>query len=109
MKIKQVEMYSAGDIPDHIVAEIEALSIEMGKLLFDTIMNNNPSIVLGALGWMHAAITNQLVIDSDEAINNAAYQQAKALYNNINHCRAVRKQEQKDNERNGSREKDHAD
>lgn len=109
MKIKQVEMYSAGDLPDHIVAEMEALSIEMGKLLFELISNNNPSIVLGALGWTHAAITNQLVIDSDEAINNAAYQQARALYNNIKHCRDVRRQEQKDNERNGLRKKDHAD
>ena len=94
MKLKSVEIYKSDDVPDHILQDVHNAAIEIGEAIFDICMKYPSNITLGALNWTHAAMTNHLVVDTDEAIENAGLQQAKALYNNIKHCRAVRKEEQ---------------
>jgi len=86
MKLKSIEIHKVENLPDHIVQEVHDLSNKLGEAVYDLCIQNPSNIVLGALNWTHAAMTNHLVVETDEAIELAARQQAAALYNNIMHC-----------------------
>jgi hypothetical protein len=92
MKLKGTEIYNTEDVPDHIIQEIIALSMKMGNDVYDKHLHSAPpNIILGALNWVVASVTNELVAENDAAMEKAARQQAKAIYGNIMHCYNIRK------------------
>lgn len=74
-----------------MIQEVHNAATEIGEAIFEICIKYPPNIALGALNWAHSAMTNHLVADTDAAIENAARQQAKALYNNIIHCHNTHK------------------
>ncbi len=92
MKLKRTEVYKVEDVPDHIIQEVIALAMKMGKDVYDKHLHTAPpNIVLGALNWVIASVTNELVEENDAAMEKAARQQSKAIYGNIMHCYNIRK------------------
>ena len=96
MKLKSIELYKIDEVPDHILQEVHVLSKKMTVAITDLVDESEPNIVLAAVSFFHAVITNHLVIDDDDAIKTAATQQAKALIGNILYVRDLQKSETKE-------------
>lgn len=97
MKLKSIEIHKINDVPDHILEEVHNCAHQMGEAIYEIIIKYPPNIVLGALNWVHSATTNHLVVEDRKAIEIAAKQQSKALYNNIMHCFETAKHKENNN------------
>ncbi len=91
MKLKAIEIHNIENVPDHIVQDVHNAANEIGEAIYEICLKYPPNITLGALNWAHSAMTNHLVVNTDEAIEGAAKQQARALYHNIIHCHNTHK------------------
>jgi len=67
-------------MPDHVIEEITSLSTKMAHAIYP-LLDCDPNIVLGALNYLHAAMINNLVSQSD--LEKAAVLTAESLIDNV--------------------------
>lgn len=84
-KLKNIRLYNADKVPDHLFQEVVDFTEEL-NLAFKTLLTNSDvgnHIILSALTRFHAAVLVAMV--TDEGIISAARTEAIGLIKNIEH------------------------
>ncbi len=83
VKLKNLSGKSVEDCPDHLIQEIQDLSIEIGKAIMPVICDKHANIVLSALNFVHCGIIKKLVTDDREQLENAVKNESIGLWKNM--------------------------
>lgn len=83
VKLKNLSGKSVCNVQDHIMQEIQDLSVEISKAILPVISDKCPNIVLSALNFVHTGIIKKLVSDDREQLENAVKNEANGLWKNM--------------------------
>lgn len=83
MKLRQIDVYRTGDVPDHILHEVTELGKECLKALLPLLDSERSVLSLSAINFVLASVTKAAVDDDIKEQRRAAIHQAKAIVGNI--------------------------
>src|SRR5690349_3818295 len=86
-KLKSVQAYPTKDVPDHMVHECQECGKEIVLAISKVMKSKNyhPNILLGGLGFAHAAFIKQMISDDPEELKKGTALFALALIKNVEH------------------------
>ena len=79
MKLTHLKTYNLENTPDHIIEEIQKAIMEFGIALQPIVEKMPPNIALSAMNFLHCTVIRALIENTDEAIENAGFLEAKTL------------------------------
>ena len=82
-KLRNVRLYNANDVPDHIMQEVMELTRKIALAIGTASLDYDYNIILSALNRCHAAMIVQIV--TEDGLIDAARTEAIGLVKNIEH------------------------
>lgn len=83
VKMKHLQLYKSGDVPDHIIQEVDDLMNNLICAMAPLVKDVPPGYILSAFNRIHAAMIFALISESPEELKKAALLEAKGLILNI--------------------------
>lgn len=86
--LKMIRLYKCEDVPDHILEEVQKVTLDMGERISSLFKDHDINVILSAFNRLHACVIVGAV--TEEALEDAAKTEAIGLMRNIEHASGVK-------------------